>query len=40
MSHQIKSINREKKKYVKEQIEIPDWKSTRTEVLTRSKEHI
>ena len=40
MSHQIQSINREKKKNVKDQIKIPDWKSTRTEVLTRSKEHI
>ena len=37
MSHQTKSINRGKK-YVKDPIEIPDWKSTRTDVLTRSSQ--
>ena len=37
MSHQIKSINREKK-YIKDQTEIPDWKSRGTEVLTRSSQ--
>ena len=37
MSQQTKSINRGKK-YVKDPIEIPDWKSTRTDVLTRSSQ--